>query len=74
MGFRNFGRTQLGKYSANFNWEGAVKQPLQGLVNVLLDLSKYFMYELANILCMNFITNTLKENMMLNCYLQTQTV
>ena len=45
MGFQNFGKTQLGKYSANFNWEGAVKQPLQGLVNVLLDLSKYFMYE-----------------------------
>ena len=28
MGFRNFEKTQLGKYSANFNWEGAVKRPL----------------------------------------------
>ena len=28
MGFRNFGKTQLGKNSANFNWEEAVKRPL----------------------------------------------
>ena len=28
MGFRNFGKIQLGIYSANFNWEGAVKWPL----------------------------------------------
>ena len=28
MGFRNFGKNQLGKYSANFNWEGAVEWPL----------------------------------------------
>ena len=27
-GFRNFGKNQLGKYSANFNREGAVKRPL----------------------------------------------
>ena len=27
MGFRNIGKTQLKKYSANFNWEGAVKAP-----------------------------------------------
>ena len=36
MGFRNFGETQLAKYSANFNWEGAVQWPLWGLVNALL--------------------------------------
>ena len=35
MGFRNFGDTQLGKYSANFNWKGAVKRPLEGLVIAL---------------------------------------
>ena len=35
MGFRNFGKTQLGKYSANLIWEGVVKRPLQGLVNAL---------------------------------------
>ena len=35
MGFRNFGKTQLGKHSANFNWEGAFKRPLLGLVNAL---------------------------------------
>ena len=28
MRFRNFGKTQLGKYSAKFNWEGAIKRPL----------------------------------------------
>ena len=28
MGFRNFGKTQLGKYSANFNRKGADKRPL----------------------------------------------
>ena len=28
MGFGNFGKTQLGKYSDNFNWEGAIKRPL----------------------------------------------
>ena len=30
MGFRNFGKTQLqlGKYPANFSWEGVVKWPL----------------------------------------------
>ena len=27
MGFRNFGKTQLGKYSANFNWEGMLNGP-----------------------------------------------
>ena len=35
MGFRDFGKTQLGKYSVNFTWEGAVKRPLYSLVNAL---------------------------------------
>ena len=35
MVFRNFGKTQLGKHSSNFNWEGAVKRCLLGLVNAL---------------------------------------
>ena len=33
MGFRNFGKVQLGKYSANFNWEGAISK---GLVNAMV--------------------------------------
>ena len=53
MGFRNFGKTQLGKYSANINWEKAVKRSLlQGLVNAL-DLenhqeSQQIKYKLIN--------------------------
>ena len=27
MGFRNFGKTQLEKYSANLDWEGVIKRP-----------------------------------------------
>ena len=40
MGFRNFGKTQLGKYSADFNWEGAVKKPpcLADSLDVVLGL------------------------------------
>ena len=40
MGFRNFGKTQLGKYSADFNWEGVAKKPpcLADALDVVLGL------------------------------------
>ena len=62
MGFRNFGKTQLGKYSAKFNWEGAVKRSLKGLLNALTHAFGHKMY------------SRVYESESVNTFVKTQTV